>query len=118
MWWKWSRKHECDDKMEKQIHAADNMIELQRTKEKHLEFVITTLLERTELNCVYLPLNLNFTEAEAYINLLQTEGVNTQVDVDADSCKLQLPDWYDANLFKRCVPFYLSNSNRNNSFNI
>lgn len=48
--------------------------------------------------------NLNFTEAEAYIKLLQTEGVNKPVDVDADSCTIQLPDWYDPNLFKRCVP--------------
>lgn len=50
----------------------------------------------------------NFTEAEDYIDLLETEGVNKPVDVDADSCTIQLPDWYDANLFKRYVSICLS----------
>lgn len=58
-------------------------------------------------NVFAIDFNFNFTEAEAYINLLQTEGVNKPVDVDADSCTIQLPDWYDANLFKRCVSIYL-----------
>lgn len=60
---------------------------------------------KTLTECIYvIPSNFNFTEAEAYINLLQTEGVNKPVDVDADSCTIKLPDWYDSNLFKRCVP--------------
>lgn len=42
-----------------------------------------------------------FTEAEAYISLLQTDGVNSPVDIDVDSYKMQLPEWYDPILFKR-----------------
>lgn len=64
-------------------------------------FPIVDSIHKTILNL------LNFTEAEAYIKLLQTEGVNKPVDVDADSCTIQLPDWYDPNLFKRCVPFII-----------
>lgn len=45
------------------------------------------------------------TEAEAYINLLETEGVKQPVDRDVDSYKMMLPEWYDPNLFKRLVVF-------------
>lgn len=45
----------------------------------------------------------DFTEAEAYVSLLQTDGANHPVDIDADSYTMQLPDWYDEILFKRLV---------------
>lgn len=45
----------------------------------------------------------NFTEAEVYVGLLQTDGVNNPVDIDVNSYKMQLPEWYDEILFKRLV---------------
>lgn len=44
---------------------------------------------------------LGFTEAQQYIDLLQTDGVNIPVDSDDGSYTMQLPDWYDEKLFKR-----------------
>lgn len=40
-------------------------------------------------------------EAQQYVDLLQTEGVNIPVDQDVDSHSMQLPEWYDEKLFKR-----------------
>lgn len=45
--------------------------------------------------------NFDFTEAEAYISLLQTDGVNNPVDTYVDSDTMQLPEWYDPILVKR-----------------
>lgn len=42
-----------------------------------------------------------FTEAQAYISLLQTDGVNNPVDTEVDSNTMQLPEWFDPILFKR-----------------
>lgn len=49
-----------------------------------------------------LPLSfLCFSEAHQYIELLQTDGVNIPVDKDVGTYTMQLPKWYDKEMYKR-----------------
>lgn len=44
-------------------------------------------------------------EARAYVERIQTVGVDNPVDIDTNSFTMQMPEWYDEELFKRCL-FY------------
>lgn len=44
-------------------------------------------------------------EARSYVERIQTDGVDNPVDIDTNSYTMQMPEWYDEELFKRYV-FY------------
>lgn len=41
------------------------------------------------------------TEAQAYVDLLQSNGTQCPVDKDVDTYTMQLPEWYNEELFKK-----------------
>lgn len=48
---------------------------------------------------------MDISEARAYVERIQIDGVDNPVDNDINGLTMHMPEWYDEVLFKRCV-FY------------